>query len=120
VHKLHGSINWVNTMTVQVGGWISNTQVRGGEVVPVQNVNEFEASLHTNELGAVMSMYEPSKSVLNSPDVIERVQSLWAAHVLGANIIVCIGVRYVPHDRHIWGLRIRWTKHNGQISLSVQ
>lgn len=99
--KLHGSVNWVSNMTVQVGQ-ASAVPFSGGGLQLVCSLSEFESSLKRNELGAILSIYEPGKRTLNEPRFVEAVQESWRQELSTAQMLVCVGVRPMAHDRHIW------------------
>lgn len=104
VWKLHGSCN-MYSLGLQVGPGIAygtGIAFEGG----------IKASLDTNEvvhhylaetgLAPVMCLYMAGKPLSISPSGIREVQRRWSERVSTAQLIVCIGIRPVIDDEHIW------------------
>jgi len=102
IYKLHGSINWVPEGTAQFGT-ASCTPISVGGMRVVRNRAAFDEACQQNECGAIMAMYEPDKTVLPEPRIVKRHQDAWNSEVRDADCVVCIGVRPVASDLHVWG-----------------
>lgn len=102
LYKLHGSISWVSGANFIAGG-ASAVDIQLGYCRFVGTYREFEASLASNELGAIISLYEPGKVTLLERRLVEAIRDSWADQVRGCDALVCIGVKPVHHDEHVWG-----------------
>jgi hypothetical protein len=104
VWKLHGSCNMFSH-EVQAGQDISYGTgiVWEGGVQAFLDANKvIQHCLIETALAPVMCLYMRGKLLSVSPSAIRQLQRDWVERVKTASAIVCIGVRPLPEDTHIW------------------
>lgn len=104
VWKLHGSCNMFSH-GIQAGQGISyNTEVvwEGGVQAFLDTNQVIQHCLVETALAPIMCLYMRGKVLSVSPSAIHQLQKEWIKKVEIASAIVCIGVRPLPEDTHIW------------------
>lgn len=102
--KLHGSCNMFSE-GVQAGQGVSYgtgvTWEGGIRALPTADAVIQHCLVETG-LAPVMCLYMEGKPLNVSPSAIRQVQAQWAEAAASAQSIVCVGVRPLPADDHIW------------------
>ncbi|WP_373975016.1 SIR2 family protein [Chitinibacter sp. SCUT-21] len=55
-----------------------------------------------SDLSPVLAMYAEGKRVVINPRTILAAQNEYSKRIASSELVVLVGVRYVPHDNHIW------------------
>jgi hypothetical protein len=108
VLKLHGSCNFV---TEDLRDWRAHLTSPSShlecafEYLSPESIPENVMSKFTNTNAyhyPVMSLYSSSKDDLLAPVGIQKIRQAWSERVIGASLVVTVGVRPVKADRHVW------------------
>jgi hypothetical protein len=104
VWKLHGSCNMFSYGIPASQGISYGTGIlwEGGVQAFLDTNQIIQHCLVQTALAPVMCLYMRGKPLSVSPSVIRKLQRDWIRQVEAASIIVCIGVRPLPEDTHIW------------------
>ena len=110
VLKPHGSSNFLPQLNgLQMSG---NTMIGVGSFIEglkteaVQTHNEIKDWCNNpmhGDVSPVLSMYNKDKRIVVNQRLIKNIQNKYADFVDSSNLIVLVGIKYIPHDEHIWG-----------------
>jgi len=73
-----------------------------GTVSVIGDYAEFTRRIQEDAFPPVMSYFNPTKSTTSCANFIEEQRARYNALVSGAEVIVIVGVKVRPHDRHLW------------------
>ncbi|MDQ2130612.1 hypothetical protein R4I72_18210 [Leclercia adecarboxylata] len=104
--KLHGSSNFVPDLG---SNSISGTFINCGTFVETQSIKYLNGHGAIKEwcsqntvLSPVMCMYNKEKRAVFNSNYVESLKELYKGVISRSNAIVIIGVKYIPHDNHVW------------------
>lgn len=104
VWKLHGSCNMFSD-GVEAGKGVSygSGVTWSGGIKATLDTNEvIEHYLVKTGLAPVMCLYMKNKPLNVSPAAVKQLQDMWKQTVEKAAVIVCIGIKPIAEDEHIW------------------
>jgi hypothetical protein len=104
VWKLHGSCNmFSHSVQVSQGVYYGTGVVWEGGIQAFLDSNSvIQHCLVETGLAPVMCLYMHGKLLNVSPAAVRQLQQEWVKTVIDGTAIVCIGVRPLPEDTHIW------------------
>ena len=73
-----------------------------GNVIPINDYNQFEKRIREDAFPPVMSYFEPSKQTTSGNNFIISQRSRFNQLISKATKIAVIGIRVREHDEHIW------------------
>lgn len=107
--KVHGSSNFIpDTRGNFFGDMVAvncGTFIETGRVSVLNNHDEIQAwcnSSQSKSLSPVMCMYNKEKKLVINPKTFEELKGQFNQAITLSETIVIAGVKYVPHDHHIW------------------
>jgi hypothetical protein len=109
--KLHGSSNFLpqipngcvfsgNTM---IGGGTYFEGLETNAVSTVQEVESWCQDPQNSDLSPVLAMYAKGKRVVVNRNLIQNTQKKYSELIAKSRLVVLVGIKYIPHDDHIWG-----------------
>lgn len=104
IWKLHGSCNmFAHGVTAGPGvSYGTGVTWEGGIQAFLDSNRVVEHCLVESGLAPVMCLYMRGKPLNVSPSVIRQLQGMWETKIRNAAAVVCIGVRPLIEDAHIW------------------
>lgn len=104
--KLHGSSNFVPDVAINFSGvkFINcRAFVETSKVKFLQNHEVIKDWCAKNAaLNPIMCMYNKEKRAVVNSNYIESLKVMYRGAISKSNAIVIIGVKYIPHDNHVW------------------
>lgn len=108
--KPHGSSNFLpqlpDGMTLSGNTMIGcGTYVEGLEthaVSTVSEVREWCDDPRNSDLSPVLAMYAEGKRVVVNRNLISNTQKRYSEVIAASKLVVLVGIKYTPHDAHIW------------------
>lgn len=107
--KVHGSSNFVPDMRgLNIG---SIRAVNCGSFVRTQSMSALNSheeivrwctGPNTHSLSPIMCMYNKEKRAVTNSDAVDSLKADFSRAVNESKAIFIVGVKYVPHDHHIW------------------
>lgn len=103
VWKLHGSCNMFLKGIMGMGiTYGQQASIDGPAEAFLDQESVIKRCLVENDLAPIMCLYMKGKPINISPSIIKQVREEWTRMVEKAKAVVCIGVRPLPEDEHIW------------------
>jgi len=103
VWKLHGSCNMFSKQ-LKVSPGISFTKgiVFEGGVEAFLDIGTVVENCLSSGLYPLMCLYMRGKPLQISPSFVQKIQQQWQKTVSDSKIIMCVGIKPLPEDEHIW------------------
>ncbi len=68
------------------------------------DVTKWCNNLDNQDLSPVLCMYEKGKRAVINPSIIIESQQKYNELALASDLIILVGIKYIEHDHHIWGV----------------
>ncbi|MGU5528428.1 hypothetical protein [Aeromonas caviae] len=110
--KPHGSSNFLpsyphNNIFKNIVAIDCNVFMEGLEIdiaINSHDVIKWCGSLDNEDLSPVLCMYEKGKRAVINPSIIIESQQKYNELALSSDLIILVGIKYIEHDHHIWGV----------------
>ncbi|MBN3136140.1 hypothetical protein [Pectobacterium punjabense] len=108
VLKVHGSSNFIphisgligNMVAIDCGSFVETNQMK--ILNNHEEINAWCKSSHAQSLSPVMCMYNKEKRAVINNEMLNSFRGEYNKAILSSDFIVIIGVKFIPHDNHIW------------------
>ncbi|SSG05945.1 hypothetical protein [Klebsiella quasipneumoniae] len=104
--KLHGSSNFIPDIPIEsikikafdCGGFFESSDIK---ILKQQEVGAW-CTKTKEDFSPVMCMYDKNKKMVICGSYLTRAKKTYRDLIEKSNLIIIIGTKYIPHDKHVW------------------
>lgn len=110
VLKPHGSSNFLpqlpegfnisNVTMMNCGSYVEGLETKA--VSTHEEIKVWCNDPRNESISPTLSLYSKDKRVVVGSQLIKNIQKKYNALVDSSNLIILVGIKYIPHDEHIW------------------